>query len=94
VLFRSNLITIMSSITGMTADEIVLKYEGQGYAKFKSDAAQIIVGELKPIQEKVKVLLEDKTYLESIYKKGAEKANYVSQKMLSKMKKKIGFIPK
>ena len=89
-----NLITIMSSITGMSTDEIVLKYEGEGYAKFKSDAAQIIVEELEPIQEKVKLLLEDKTYLEGIYKKGAEKANYVSQKMLNKMKKKIGFIPR
>lgn len=89
-----NLITIMSSITGMSTDQIVLKYEGEGYAKFKLDAAQIIVGELKPIQEKVKLLLEDKTYLEGIYKKGAEKANYVSQKMLNKMKKKIGFIPR
>lgn len=89
-----NLITIMSSITGVSTEQIVLNYEGQGYAKFKSDAALIIIGELEPIQKKVKLLLEDKTYLEGIYKKGAEKANYVSQKMLNKMKKKIGFIPK
>lgn len=89
-----NLITIMSSITGLSTAQIVEKYEGEGYAKFKSDTAEIIVGELEPIQKKVNLLLQDKTYLEGIYKKGAEKANYVSQKMLRKMQKKIGFIPR
>lgn len=88
-----NLINILSSITGKTAEQIVSEYEGIGYAKFKEDVAEAIVGVLTPIQQKVQKLLEDKTYLEDIYKKGAEKANYVSNKILRKMQKKIGFIP-
>ncbi|MEL7598430.1 MAG: tryptophan--tRNA ligase, partial [Clostridiaceae bacterium] len=49
--------------------------------------------ELEPIQKRVKELISDKAYLESIYKKGAEKANYVATKTLRKVQKKIGFIP-
>jgi tryptophanyl-tRNA synthetase len=88
-----NLMTILSTITGQTTEEIENKYEGQGYAQFKKDVAEAIVGELEPIQKKVKELLTDKAYLENIYKAGAEKANYVATKTLRKMQKKIGFIP-
>lgn len=88
-----NMMTILSTITGQTTEEIENKYEGQGYAQFKKDVAEAIVSELEPIQKKVKELLADKAYLESIYKAGAEKANYVATKTLRKMQKKIGFIP-
>lgn len=88
-----NLMTILNAITGASMEEIEKKYEGQGYAQFKKDVAEALVGELEPIQNKVNELLKDKTYLEEIYKKGAEKANYVATKTLRKMQKKIGFIP-
>jgi tryptophanyl-tRNA synthetase len=88
-----NLINILSSITGLSVQEIESKYEGQGYAQFKVDVAEAIVGELTPVQTKVKELMADKSYLENIYKSGAQKANYISMKTLRKMQKKIGFIP-
>ena len=77
----------------MSIEDIEKKYEGQGYAQFKNDVAEAIVNELEPIQKKVKEFTEDKEYLQRIYKKGADKAYYVSNKMLRKMQKKIGFIP-
>lgn len=89
-----NLMTILSVIKGITPEEIERKYEGQGYAQFKQDVAEAIVEELSPIQEKVKELTSNKEYLEAIYKKGAEKANYIANKTLRKMQKKIGFIPR
>lgn len=89
-----NLITILSVITGMTPEEIEKKYEGKGYAEFKNDVGEAIVSELEPIQEKVKEITSNKAYLEEIYKKGAEKANYIANKTLRKMQKKIGFIPR
>lgn len=88
-----NLITILMAITGMSVEEIEKKYEGKGYADFKNDVAEAIVSELEPIQNKVKEFIENKDYLESVYKKGAEKAYYVSNKVLRKMQKKIGFMP-
>ncbi|MCM0650834.1 tryptophan--tRNA ligase [Clostridium swellfunianum] len=88
-----NLITILSTITGQTPKEIENKYAGQGYAQFKNDVGEAIVGELEPIQKKVKEILADKSYLENIYKTGAQKAEYSARKTLSKMQRKIGFIP-
>ncbi|AYF53566.1 tryptophan--tRNA ligase [Clostridium botulinum C] len=89
-----NLMTILSVIKGKSVEEIEEDYKGQGYAQFKKDVAEAIVEELTPIQEKVKELVSNKEYLESIYKKGAEKANYVATKTLRKMQKKTGFIPR
>lgn len=87
-----NLINIISAITNREPTDIVKDYEGQGYAKLKQDVAEIVVEEIKPIQDRVNQILSDKAYLESIYKKGAEKANYVANKTLRKMQRKIGFI--
>lgn len=87
-----NLIDILSVATGKTIDEIQKEYEGLGYAQFKKDVAEALITELKPIQSKIKEYLDNKELLEEIYTKGAEKANYVARKTLSKMQRKIGFI--
>jgi tryptophanyl-tRNA synthetase len=89
-----NLMTILMIITGKSVEEIEEKYEGLGYAQFKKDVAEAIVSELEPVQIKVKEYVGNKAYLEGIYKRGAEKANYVANKTLRKMQKKIGFIPR
>lgn len=89
-----NLINILSAITNFSPEEIVKKYEGKGYAEFKSDVAEAIINELEPVQNKIQELMENKSYLEEIYRKGAEKANYVAMKTLRKMQKKIGLIPR
>jgi tryptophanyl-tRNA synthetase len=89
-----NLLNILIAIKGYTVEELLEYYKDKGYADLKKDVADAIVGELEPIQTKVKELLNDKTYLEGVYKKGAEKANYISMKTLRKMQKKIGFIPR
>jgi tryptophanyl-tRNA synthetase len=89
-----NLMTILMTITGVSTEEIEGKYEGLGYAQFKKDVAEAIVAELEPIQLKIKEYIDNKAYLEEIYKKGSEKANYVANKTLRKMQKKIGFIPR
>lgn len=87
-----NLMNILNCCIGMSAEEMEKKYAGQGYAKFKEDVAEALIAELEPIQTKVNKLLQDKEYLQDICKKGAEKASYVANKTVSKMKRKVGFI--
>ncbi|MGG7178088.1 tryptophan--tRNA ligase [Clostridium paraputrificum] len=89
-----NLLNILSAINGTSTDELVSYYSDKGYSDLKNDAAEAIISELKPIQDKVMELIKNKTYLESIYKEGAQKASYIANKTLRKMQKKIGFIPK
>jgi len=89
-----NLMTLLNCATGMSFEDIEKKYEGQGYAQFKIDVAEALIADLEPIQSRAKELIGDKEQLETIYRKGAEKANAVANKTVRKMTKKIGFIPR
>ncbi|WIV11464.1 tryptophan--tRNA ligase [Proteiniborus sp. MB09-C3] len=89
-----NLITIYSKFSGESVEEIENKYEGQGYGKFKSDLAEVVVEGLKPVREKFADLMKNKDYLEKIYTDGAKQAEYVANKTLRKVYKKVGFIPR
>ncbi|MFA9399139.1 MAG: tryptophan--tRNA ligase [Clostridiaceae bacterium] len=89
-----NLLNILSVLKDESIEELVKHFENKGYKELKEETAEAIINELEPIQNKVVQLMKDKTYLESIYKRGAEKASYVANKTIRKMQKKIGFIPR
>lgn len=89
-----NLINIYSSFTDKDIGTIVKDYEGSGYGKFKEDLGEIIINGLAPIQKEFNYLMDNKDYLEKIYKEGAEKAEYKAMKTLRKVYRKVGFIQK
>ncbi|MEG0297592.1 MAG: tryptophan--tRNA ligase [Clostridium sp.] len=89
-----NLIDIAAAIKGVQPEEFAKEYADKGYADLKHDVAEIIIEELSPIQERVENLLKNKKELEAIYQEGAQKANYAATKILRKMQKKIGLIPR
>ncbi len=86
----SNLLTIMSCCTNESIDSIVARFEGKGYGEFKNAVADSVVTTLKPIQQKYKELLNDKTYIDSVLDEGAQKASYFARKTLSKVTRKMG----
>jgi tryptophanyl-tRNA synthetase len=89
-----NMIDICAKITGETPDKITEKYIGKGYADLKNDTAEIVIEELRSIREESEKLMKDKEYLQSIYQKGAEKAEEMARKTLRKVYKKVGFVPR
>lgn len=89
-----NLLEICSKFENTTPQELALRYQSKGYGEFKQDASEIISEGLRPIREKSVQYMQDKAYLESVYALGAQKAEDKAYKMLNKVYKKIGFIPK
>jgi len=88
----SNLMQIYSVCAGLSFDEIENDFSGQGYGAFKQCVGEAVVETLRPIRDEALRLLDDKTYLESIYVQGAEKASFAANKTVRKVYKKIGFI--
>jgi len=88
----SNLLTIYCSATGKTMEEAEAEFAGQGYGAFKSAVGEAVVELLRPIREEANRLVTDKAYLESVYTAGAQKAQYLANKTLRKVYKKIGFV--
>ena len=87
-----NLMSIYSSMTGKTMDEITAEFAGRGYGDFKSAVADSVAAVLEPIQTRYAELMKNRDYLEEVYRKGAERANYEARKTISKVYRKVGFI--
>lgn len=90
----NNLINIYTSVTGKSIEETEAEFDGCGYGTFKEAVGVAVSEHLKPVREKYNDIVKDKAYLESVYKSGAERANYVARKTLSKVYRKIGFVGK
>ena len=88
----SNLMQIYSVATGRDFAAIEAEFAGQGYGAFKTAVGEAVVELLRPIREETERLLADKTYLESVYRAGAEKAARAADRTLSKVYKKVGFL--
>ena len=90
----SNLLSIMTSLTGESIDDVCAEMEGKGYGELKARTADAIISALDPLQAEYKRLIADKQYLLDILLSGAEKASYLATKTLRKVQKKIGFAPR
>ena len=85
----SNLLSIYSSLTDESIQDIEQKYEGEGYGKLKSDLAEIVKDFLTTFQEKYNAFYQSEE-LDIILDKGRDKAHKASMKTLKKMEKAMG----
>ncbi|MEH7381699.1 tryptophan--tRNA ligase [Bacillus sp. JJ1533] len=85
----SNLLTIYSNFSNKSIEEIEAMYEGKGYGEFKADLAEVVLNEIRPIQERYYDFLNS-SKLDEILDAGAEKANKVASKTVKKMENAMG----
>lgn len=85
----SNLLTIYSNFSNKTIEEIEGLYEGKGYGEFKADLAEVVLSEIRPIQERYNEIFNS-SKLDEILDAGAEKANRVASKTVKKMENAMG----
>jgi tryptophanyl-tRNA synthetase len=88
----SNLMSIMSSCSGKSLQEIQSAYEGQGYGAFKKDVAEAVVATLEPIQRKY-ADIRASGELRRILRDGAERASAIAEQTLREVKEAMGFLP-
>ena len=85
----SNLLEIMSSLSGESIDSIVARYEGKGYGEFKKEVADVVCRELEKIQNRYNEILRS-SLIEDTLKQGAEKAHRIAFKKLKRVQRKMG----
>ena len=85
-----NLINIYALLDNAKPKEIVESYQGKGYAEFKKDLAEVVVGFLEPFQEKYNNI-EDREVLR-ILEEGREKAKKMAEEKMEKIREKIGLL--
>jgi len=87
----TNLLTIHSALSGKSIPELEDHFSGKGYGDLKSELTDITSESLAPVRARYKELIEDKSYLKSVLKDGAEAAQKRAYKILSKVYRKVGF---
>lgn len=90
----NNLMTIYSTVTGKSYTEIESEFAGKGYGDFKLAVGEAVADHLEPVRTEFARLIQDKAYLKECYTAGAEKALRYSQRTLSKVYRKVGFVDK
>jgi len=88
----TNLIDIVSSLTGETPEAIESRYEGSGYGQFKTDVGEAAVEAIVPIQQRYRELRADPAELQRLLARGAEKARKASEPTLEAMFDRMGFV--
>ncbi len=88
----TNLLSIYSSLSGLTLQECEKHFAGKNYGALKNEVADIVVNTLQPFQEKFRYYLERPTEIEKIATRGAEQLRERANKKVLEVKRKMGLI--
>jgi tryptophanyl-tRNA synthetase len=87
-----NLLTIYSELTNNSLEKTVSEMSGKEYSFLKAKLAEVLINEITPVGKEIKKLLQDRSYLKKILKKGTEKANIIAEENLKNIREKVGLI--
>ncbi|GAA1497355.1 tryptophan--tRNA ligase [Paeniglutamicibacter kerguelensis] len=88
----SNLLEILSTVTGTAIPALVNEFDGKMYGHLKVAVADAVVEALAPVRARTLELLEDPAELDAILAAGALKAREVASKTLADVYDRVGFM--
>ena len=90
----SNLLTILSALSGRTVPSLEADYAGKGYGDLKRDLAEVVVDFLTPFQERVRHYMSDPSALDDVLADGAERARALATPTLERVYDRSGLLPR
>ena len=87
-----NLLNIYSEIIGQKLEKALNEMSGKDFSFLKDKLSEVLVEKICPIGKKMDKLMQDKSHLENIIKKGTEKANIKAEENIKKIREIIGFV--
>ena len=88
----SNLLTILSALTGTSIAALEERFAGAGYGDLKKDVAQAYLGFAEPFADRVRQLLSNPDELDDILAEGATAARAQAGPVLEKAYERVGFL--
>lgn len=89
----SNLLNLLSVLSGRPVDGLVEEFAGRGYGELKVAVADAALAEIAPMRERTLELLGERTELEGILALGAERAREVASQTLREVYRRVGLLP-
>ncbi len=87
----SNLLTIYSLFANASVEELVARYQGQGYGNLKKDLVELMTDKLGAIQKRYEEL-NDPAELDKILVASAEKARTIAERTVNRVKDAMGLV--
>jgi tryptophanyl-tRNA synthetase len=88
----SNLLSILSAVTGEAPEVLAGKYSQ--YGPLKADTAEAVVELLRPIQERYRELTADPAELAALLDGGAQKAQVIAAATMERVRARVGLVPR
>ena len=86
-----NLLGIYSSLKNQSLQNSIDEFSGKNFSEFKIELSDVLVEKIEPISKKIKELLNDEKYLDTILLEGSKKADIVASKKIREIKELVGF---
>jgi tryptophanyl-tRNA synthetase len=90
----SNLLGILSLLTGTSIPALETEFAGRGYGDLKGSVADAVVAEFEPIRARALELLSDPAELDRMLAVNAERANEIAEATLARVYGAVGFLPR
>ncbi len=90
----SNLLGILSLLTGTSIPALETEFAGRGYGDLKGSVADAVVAEFEPIRARALELLSDPAELDRMLAVNAERANEIAEATLARVYDAMGFLPR
>lgn len=86
-----NLVSIYAALAGLSHQDVLNQYAGQGFGVFKPALADVAVESLAPITERMGTYLSDPAQIDKILSESAQKASEISEPILEDVRRIMGF---
>ena len=87
-----NLLAIYAALSDATLSEVVGRFAGLDFSKFKGELTDLAVAKLGPINAEMKRLLGHPDEIDALLRKGADRAQAIAQPVLREVEKIVGFL--
>ena len=85
-----NLVGIYGAVTGESVDQVLQRFAGQGFGAFKPALAEVLIGLIAPIRQRLDELRRDPAELDRILADGAARASELGAPILARAKSAVG----
>ena len=85
-----NLVGVYGAVTGESVEQVLAQFAGQGFGTFKPALAEVLIGLIAPIRQRLDELRRNPAELDRILADGAARASELGAPILARAKTAVG----
>jgi tryptophanyl-tRNA synthetase len=87
-----NLLAIYAALSDVTLAEVVKSFAGMEFSRFKGELTDLAVAKLGPINDEMKRLLAHPDEIDTVLRRGAERAQAIALPVVRQVEEIVGFL--